>query len=302
MGAQGVASDPNVVTITNQLQNPVGAPTRLDTVTLLPLTPAEATTAAGAGIFGTVLPDGTIITIKFGGQTAAYQVQGGAFQGVGTVGTPLPAPVVIGTLLPGQVQSYTVDIDLPPGTGQIAGYGVPIAAFVDNDGNGLFTPATETVSNITIDRAYTGFMNLVKRARVVYASRDGQVLPPTAFTSDLATLNAFNLRPGDALEYEIAYVNISEPAPAGGGGNVILNANNFVLTENGTTGDNNWATITTHLQNTVATLGTVSYQDLTGPTVNADPANGTKVDVYMNTVGTVAPAGNGSLTFRRQVK
>ncbi len=299
LGAQGVPSNPNVVTITNQVQNPVGAPTRLDTVTLLPLTPTEATAAAGAGIFGAPLPDGTLVTIRFGGQTTAYQVQGGVFQGVG--GTPLPSPIVIGTLLPGQVQSYTVDIDLPAGTGQIAGYGVPIVAFVDNDGNGLFTPATETVSNITINRAYTGFMNLVKRARVVYAPRDGVTLPPTAFTSDLIILDSFDLRPGDALEYEIAYTNISEAAPAAGGGNIILNANSFVLTENGTTGGNNWATITTHLQNTAATLGTVSYQDLTGPTVNADPANGTKVDVYVNTVGTVAPGGNGSLTFRRQV-
>ncbi len=302
LGAQGVASNPNVVTITNQVQNPVGAPTRLDTVTLLPLTPTEATAAAGAGVFGNVLPDLTIVTIKFGAQTAAYQVQSGTFQGVGGAGTPLPSPVVIGTLLSGQVQSYTVDIDLPAGTPQIAGYGVPIAAFVDNDGNGLFTPATETVSNITIDRAYTGFMDLVKSARVVYAQRDGVTLPPSAFSSNPATLNSFNLRPGDALEYQVAYTNISEPAPAGGGGNVILNANNFVLTENGTTGGNNWATITTHLQNTGATSGTVSYQDLTGPTVNADPANGTKVDVYVNTVGTVAPAGTGSLTFRRQVK
>lgn len=319
-GAPGTPTDPAPVTITNEVQNPVGAPTRLDTVTLLPLAPESA----GPGVFGTNadLPDLTRIQISFGGQQTAYEYSAGVFTPIVSLADNTPAtgadadPVVIGTLQPGDRQTYTVEIDLPDGTEQVAGFGVPIVAFVDNDGNGEFTPVTETVSNVTVDRVYTGFIELVKQARVIFAPRDGVTPPPTAFSSDQAVLDAIDMRPGDEIEYQISYENISEPAPAAGVNNVILNANNFVLTEDGTqttntvdgtgaaiTVINNWAATTTHQQGTVATSGpaTVSYIDLTGPTLNADPADDEKVDVYVNTVGIVTPGTTGSLTFLRQV-
>ncbi len=325
-GPQDTSSNPEIVEFQNQVQNPAGAPTRLDTVTLLPISATEALAAAGAGTFGDNdgLPDDTLVEIEFNDQSTAYSyAKATGFTPINSLADPTPAtagspeeqPVLIGTLEPGDIENYTVRLDLPSGTAQVRGYGVPIAAFVDNDGDGLFTPLTETVSNITIDRAYTGFMKLVKEARVIYAERDGSTPTNTAFTDDQTLLNAINnLTPGDAIEYQITYENISEEAPSGGFGNAVLNANNFVLVENGTatvdtvddTGavistDNNWAEFTTHLKGTFADYGDISYEDLAGPTYTADPDDGTKVDIYTNTVDIVAPNTSGSLIFRREV-
>ena len=306
VGSQGTPSDPNAVTITNQVQNPAGAPTRLDTVTLLPLPPSAALAAAGTGIFGNDadLPNGTRVTITFGSQTAVYEYTDadgsgpnpGIFHTPGNTAT-VPAPVVVGTLNPGDVQTYTVTVDLPAGTRQVAGYGIPIAAFVDNDGNGVFTPATETVSNITIDRVYTGFMRLLKEVSV-----DG-----TNFFSSTTDLASLQLRPGDDLTYRITYENISEAAPTGGGGNILLNANNFVIVENGdgtANGTaNNWASNTLHQNGTTRSKGTVEYFNLTTSLGTTDPADNAAVTIYRNAVGTVTPdEAPGTFQFIRQLQ
>ena len=305
---QGAPSNPDAVTITNQVNNPNA--TRLDTVTLLPLAPSVASTASGgAGIFGADgdLPDGTLVTISFGGQTAQYEYTlANGFRTQGSA-TAVPTPVIIGTLQPagqaGSDQDYTVTIDLPAGTPQIQGFSVPVIAFVDNNGNGTYEDASErATSNITIDRVYTGFMNLLKEARVVFAERDGVTLTPTAFSDDPAVLATFDLRPNDVIEYRISYDNISEATPASGGGNVVLNANNFVITEDGSANGNTWGAVTTHVTATSADNGTISYT-VDGTPTATEPTDGTPdVDVYTNTVGTVTPeAPVGTLEFRRQV-
>ncbi|MEL6853785.1 MAG: hypothetical protein AAFO83_01600 [Cyanobacteria bacterium J06607_13] len=314
VGEPGSPSNPDAITITNELLNPATAPTNLDTVTLLPLAPTEADTATGTtgnyGLDGDI-PDGTLVTITFGTQVVEYEYTSGNPAGpFHTPGdnTTVPAPVVVGTLQPGLPVEYEVEIDLPAGTDQVEGYGIPIVAFVDNDGSGTFTPASETVSNITIDRVYTGFMELVKEARVVYAERDGVTLAPSAFSSDLATLNGFDIRPGDELEYRITYTNISEAAPVSGGGNATLDALNFTITEDGNAavgaGTNNWASTTLHKNGTVAT-GTVEYFDGATSLGTTDPADETTgpsaVTVYENSVGTVAPQVSDELRFTREV-
>jgi hypothetical protein len=122
--------------------------------------------------------------------------------------------------------------------------------------------------------------------------------------------------PGEYIEYRITYENISETQQ--GSGNVILNAQDFILYEDGNKtnvtsngDDNNWADSTTHQQATttggVGSGSTVKYytgsyvDDTTGLIGSTDPSNGSTVDSYKNEVGTVAPGITGTFKFRRQV-
>ena len=305
VGVQDAPSNPQPITVTNTVQNP-STTSRLDTVTLLPLTPSQATAAQPTNNYGADadLPVGTLVTITFGGKSTeyTYAVSGGvgAFTSTGN-GNNGGLPVKIGTLNAGATQNYTVTIDLPATTKQVRGYSVPVVAFVDNDGNGVYASTTETVANITIDRAYTGFMKLFKEASVIYAARDGVTKTQTAFSAVAADLDGFNLRPGDSIAYRVGYQNISEVAPATGGGNVVLNARNFKVVEDGSAGGNNWGAETLHKTGTTFTSGTMTYTTPGGP-VTAEPANDAAVSVYTNSVGTVAPQADGNLTFIRKVK
>ena len=333
VGAPGTAVDPNPSpTITNELLNPASAPTDLDTVTLLPLSPSEADTATGTtGQYGADedLPDGTQITISFGTQSVTYEYTAGNASPFHTVGdtSTVPNPVVVGTLEPGIPQDYEVTIDLPgddplDATDDFAvhleGYGIPIAAFVDNDDDGAFSPDSELVANITINRVYTGFMELVKTAEVVYAERDGVTLPPTG-PLDQAGLDLLttDIRPGDEVVYTVEYENISEDTPVGSG-NVTLTAEDFIITEDGNatvagvavggsvTGDNNWASVTLHKAGATATRGVIEFFNGTSSLGTTEPADETEgpsaVTVYENNAGNIGPEDTGSMSFTREVQ
>ncbi|HEY9878654.1 MAG TPA: hypothetical protein V6D29_09380 [Leptolyngbyaceae cyanobacterium] len=296
VGIVGSASNPALVTITNTVRNAIA--TNLDTVTLKPYAPNAARTLT-SGIFGIdrngngslndEIPDGTTITITFGAQTANYTYTAGTFSlAVGN------SDVVIGTLTPGQQQSYTVKIDLPANTGQVQGYTIPILAFVDNNGNKDFDAASETVYNITNDRVYPGFISLVKQMRIL--DRDG-VTEVEAFTATPTV----RPQPGQFLEYRVAYLNVSEPQTSSGAGNVVLTGSGLTLKEDGADGTNTWADMTTHRQNTVVTQGTLQFFNGAVALGSADPASGTAVTRYINTIPSLVPQAGGSLTFRRQV-
>ncbi|MEL6468985.1 MAG: hypothetical protein AAFQ74_04610 [Cyanobacteria bacterium J06623_4] len=315
--------DPGSITITNTVGVPGTAANQLDTITLLPLTPGDAadlpdflddgdeTNDSWPGAYGPVLPDGTVVTITHpnSGNTATYTVTGGAY-------TTTDAPVEVGTITPGNTEDYTVQIDLPVGTPQIRPYELPIVAFVDNDSSGSFTPTTENIANITVDRVYTGFMTLLKEANVQGTRADGSVIN-TGFLQDFSAIT--DVRPGDNITYRITYQNISEdgsdtipattPAPVG---NILLNANSFILTEDGNAvtngGTNNWATTTLHQLGTAASsgAGTVEFFNVGTSLGTTEPAAETTgpsaVTIYRNDVGTVAPQTTGTLEFIRQVQ
>ncbi|MEO0769717.1 MAG: hypothetical protein AAFY72_09820, partial [Cyanobacteria bacterium J06649_4] len=297
VGVQGsTTGTPAPVTITNTVGVPVTTANQLDTITLLPLTQTEATDAAdllddgtangSAGTYGPTLPDGTIVTITHNGNSAEYTVVGGAYT------LTNGATVVVGTITPGNTEDYTVQVQLPANTPQIQGFEVPIAAFVDNDSDSLFTPATESIANITVDRVYTGFMTLLKEF-----SLDGGATFVT--TPDDAP-------PGADILYRISYQNISEAATGNTAGSILLNANNFTLIEDGNAGTNNWAGVTLHQNGTTATNGTVEYFNGAATLGTTDPVDETTgpsgVTVYRNAVGTVAPQATGSMTFTRQIQ
>jgi hypothetical protein len=268
--------DPSAVPFSNTLQTAAGTPT--GNVDLLPATPA------------TPLPTGTKVTISYGSTSKVYSFDGTKFVDVvnGVATTTAATPLIVPNVVAGTKVNYGVDVDLPAGTPQLAGYSVPITAFVDVNGDGLLG-ATEP-QNQTIDRVYTGYLKLTKEAQITDAN--GGIVE--AFTA-APTKKA---QPGQSIEYKITYSNISEVAPANSG-SVTLNAANIKVTEDGNAAPNNWAPITTHKVSsaTDSNNGNISFD--AGASNNSTPT----VSVYKDVVaGPLGPQTAGSFSFTRVVK
>ncbi|MBW4600101.1 MAG: hypothetical protein KME29_10960 [Calothrix sp. FI2-JRJ7] len=203
--------------------------------------------------------------------------------------TTAPDPVRI-TVPAGANANYTVTVDLPAAP-QLVGYPVPITAFVDVNGDD--SPVGEP-GNVTIDRVYTNYLKLEKKARMLEES--GTPVAGTAgnFTTDQTALGAA-ATPGRIIEYQITYTNIST---TGGSNSVILPANNLVITEDGDAGNNTWFAKTT--DPTYPTAGGNGSAVGAG-TINVTVTSG-DIEIYTNTIETVAPQGNGTFTFRRKIK
>jgi hypothetical protein len=268
--------NPGSVPFSNTFQTAAGTPT--GSVDLLPATPA------------TPLPTGTKVTISNGSTSKVYEFDGTKFVDVvNGVATTTPAtPLVVPNVVAGTKVNYGVDVDLPAGTPQLAGYSVPVTAFVDVNGDGILG-ATEP-QNKTIDRVYTGYLKLTKEAQITDAN--GAIVE--AFTA-APTKKA---QPGQSIEYKITYSNISQVAPANSG-SVTLNAANIKVTEDGNAAPNNWAPITTHKATsaTDSNNGVITFD--AGASTNSTPA----VAVYKDVVaGPLAPQAAGTFSFTRVVK
>ena len=129
---------------------------------------------------------------------------------------------------------------------------------------------TPAAANNTLDRAYTGFVQLVKTATVANGTGVG---------------GATDAVPGAVITYAIAYSNISS---SNGDANCVkLTVSNLVITEDGLAAPNNWGTYTT-------ASGTPS-----------DSGSGTVVTVsatkYTDTVVSLAPGAGFTFTFQRTI-
>ncbi|MCY7368016.1 MAG: hypothetical protein LH474_07675, partial [Chamaesiphon sp.] len=284
------AVNPQSTGFTNSVSQATGA-TRPQFVALLPTSPVNATD----------LPNGTIVKIVANGNTVAYSYTStGGF--VPVVSGTLPLSITVPTT--GSV-NYGVEVDLPAGTAQMAGFPVSITSFANGAplvtnpstgatifplvaGNNVLDPTD--AQNITIDRLYTGYLKMLKEAQV-YKIEGGvtTIVSPFAASSPKA-------EPGQYIEYRIKYSNISESVPTNSN-SVGLAANNIKILENGSTGGNNWGASTTHKPNSAQdSNGAISYEN--GAKTNGD----TVIAEYLDTVPTLAPGAFGTFTFTRQVK
>lgn len=221
--APGTTITPTATTFTNTLQNP-GASAISGNVLLLPQPPATL-----AGGSPTDLPIGTKVTLTYSGTSAVYTYDGTKWTLTGSTAISIP------NLPAGTSLTYTTAVLLPPGTPLSTdtgkGFPVPILADVDSNGNGLAD--ADEPGNSTIDRLYTGFLQVTKRARIVAA--DGV----TILQAYSAGPSSANIQPGRFIDYQITYTNIS--SAQAGTGSAILNAANTVIVEDDTSGGNNWA-------------------------------------------------------------
>jgi hypothetical protein len=289
--AQLVGADPNPVGFTNTLQNSGASPAA---VSLLP----GPTTAAA-------LPDGTKVTVSYGGQSATYTYTGGV--PALTTGSPVIIPAA--DLPAGGIANYGVSVDLPTGVAQNTPFTAPIVAFVDA---GLAGLDGADIQNTTLDRVYVGFMTLAKTARVLSADGSTILVPAgTALTG--------NIPPGSIIEYVVTYKNISE-AQAGSGNNSVLDAKDIVVTENGTLGGvtgNNWAldndangtldtsNVSGSSQDSSGTGAVTFFSGATGATSTSEQTGttaATDVTKYVDTVtGPIGPGISKTFTFRRRI-
>ncbi|PLZ84390.1 hypothetical protein CEN45_12550 [Fischerella thermalis CCMEE 5198] len=304
--APGSTLDPSGVAFTNTVQNSGTDPNNISLVPTEPTNPAD-------------LPVGTLVTITYGAESKSYVWDGDEFlydadRNPNTTNdqSPIDATseyITIPNVAPGTNVNYGVEVNLPANTPLSTdidkGFPVPITAFVDDGTPGLGSEP----QNTTIDRVYTGFLKLVKESRILPGTGPAVQGNDGTFSSDPK-----KPAPGNIIEYRITYKNISEAQA--GTGNILLRADKVVITEDGTTGGNNWALdndsdgkidtsniVGSAKDSGAATINfyngnpaTNSSIDQTGTTVNTD------VTKYVDTVtGNVAPGESRTFTFQRKV-
>jgi hypothetical protein len=270
-------------TFNNTVQNTSGG---TQAISLLPIPPATTT----------ALPDNTKVTITdpATGTSATYNyTSAGGFAFVSGTGSATATNPVKLTIPAGGTSNYTTIVDLP-GAPQLTAFPVSVIAFIDVNGDGL--PTAEP-SNITIDRLYTNYLSLDKAARILEADGTTPVTGPAgSFTTNQTDLSAA-ATPGRIIEYQITYKNIST---TGGTNNVTLPANNLVIVEDGSAGNNNWAAST--LDPKYPTPATGTAVDPLGTITVTTGGTPTDIQVYNDTVNTVAPGSTGTFTFQRKIK
>ncbi len=265
------------VSFVNTVNNPTRDPL---TLLLLPTPPSDPK----------ALPDGTKVTLSRPGlesATATYlynSATGFTFLS-GTGGPTATQPLTLVEIPSQGTANYNVTIDLPNAL-QMREYPVPITAFADQGTPGL---DADDPANVTIDRLYTGFIRVIKEARIL-ASDGTEIL---GFTTDQSQLGAAS-EANRLIEYRITYENLSQ---AGTSGNLTLPAQNFELQEDGTTGTNNWFALTDDLKTGSSPAGTATT---TLGTLEATIDSG-DIKVYTLKVPDLQPGEKGTLTFQRRI-
>ncbi len=238
----------------------------------------------------TDLPDGTVVTLlnpADANLTAAFNYKNGVFTPI----TNSPATLVLKNVAPSATKNYTVQVSLPSGTAAVKGFPVKLLAFIDTNNDNI--PDTGEAKNATIDRTYTGFIEVLKESRVLDFNKQ-----PLTDAKGIFSEIAKPVKADQYIEYRITYTNISTPAV--GSGNKPISAANFTITEDGNTSPNNWGGLTANdPDSAVGTFGTITYSKVSGI--------GTSVDVdvvkYQNILtAPIEPGQTGTFTFRRKVK
>jgi hypothetical protein len=161
----------------------------------------------------------------------------------------------------GTSANILVRVTIPAGQSVLAAYSTTVRA------TSTVTPAA---SNRTIDRAYTGFVQLTKTATVANGTGVG---------------GATDAVPGAVITYDITYANIST---SNGDANCVkLTASNLVITEDGLAAPNNWGSTTTN---------SGSPSDSGSGVVATVSAT-----LYTDTVASLAPGTSAVFTFKRLI-
>lgn len=288
----GSQVDPSPVGFTNTIEN---TGSDAGTVTIEPQPPANPAD----------LPVNTTVTVTEGSNSATYTWNGSSF----TI-APTDTPVSVANVPPGGIVNYGIEVNLPPGTplstdgagadptdpnaAPIGGFPVPVQATIDT--------GSSTATNTTIDRVYTGYLRLVKESRIL----QGTGIPVIAGEETFST-SAKSPSAGNIIEYRITYRNITEPQS--GVGNVILEASDIVITEDGTSGNNNWALDNDANTEIDTSNVTGSAGDTQSGTITFNPGGdqsgttaATDVTEYIDTIpGALAPQDSGEFSFQRQL-
>ena len=173
--------------------------------------------------------------------------------------TYAPGPVSLAVSFGASAQVY-VRVTVPAGNPVLTAFNTVVRA------TSTVTPAA---SNNTIDRAYTGFIQLTKSVSVFNGTGVG---------------GATDAVPGAIITYSVVYTNLST---SNGDANCVkLTASNLVITEDGLSAPNNWGTFTVNSGSPADPSGTVV-------TVSAT--------AYTDTVASLPGGATGTFTFKRLI-
>jgi hypothetical protein len=293
---------------------------------LLPTIPTTATDLPADTLVKIVKIDTTGAEVE----SRVYKYSGSAFtfdSSSNATNTPIKLTVAaIDTL------NYKVVVTLPTGIDQLKGYPVPVTAFTTAAANitasMVALPTTGvTAQNTTIDRVYTGYIDLIKEVRVL-----GATDPITTSESSIPYLNnrdnataiaLIKATPGKFIQYRIRAVNKATDmtSDALAADNISLEASKINMVEDGvfvnsaginpltgitglTPNSNNWASTTSHLSGSAETLlngataGSINFTNGTASTSNSG-----SVTKYVADFGTskLAPSKTASFSFVRKV-
>lgn len=263
------------------------------------------------------LPTGTIVKITNadGSQERTYTYTITA--GVGAYSTTSTSAPIKLSVAADAVAGYKVDVTLPATIDQLKGYPVPITAFT----GGTITPGmvvlpvaaaattganptpekfAPTAQNITIDRAYTGFIDLIKEVRVLDSVAEQDLPNNGAFTYLKGDVTSVKAIPGKFIQYRIRAVNISTPADTSATDSQFLRAKNLQIVEDGNANGNTWAPTTTHESNTAKTVRVVDGSAVTSTIVYDNNKSDSQTDINVYTVkltDTIAPGANAAPSF-----
>ena len=325
---------------TNTVRNGGGGE---EDVTLLPISPGYG---VGNDRFGGAfddLPDETIVTIEFDGDRAVYVYieSSGEFQLATTSNAPNIATNAPDVTIPGtnedivivdldaNDETYTVTVDLPADTplstnfntpgdsssGVVGGYPVPILAYAGTQPTTI-NSASGNDYNVTINQLYTGFLQLDKTATIF---RRDDLEDPDSTRTEVTGNAADTVIPGDIIEYEVTYTNISEGQDSGTG-NGILTVNDLAITEDGTASGNTWGLDndtpnpdaddlidTLHVEGEAVAdpVAPINYTPVTGASSTDDSTLGAEIIRYevggTDGIDGIAPGDSGTFTFQRRV-
>jgi hypothetical protein len=167
--------------------------------------------------------------------------------------------------------NYKVEITLPSGLTVLTGYDTVIRATSGN------TPA---VNNNTIDRVYTGFIQLNKAALVINGTGIGNATDPV---------------PGAVIEYTITYTNVSLST---GSNNGLLHATTVTITDLGT-GANNW---TANANYVAASASSQLVTPVATPNYGSITTSGAPVNSVAVTLPGLQAGASGTFKFRVTIK
>jgi hypothetical protein len=280
------AQTPDVI-FTNTVQNTSGG---TQAIAIRPTPPATPT----------ALPDNTKVKITDpvtgNAVTYNYTAADGFKYESGTPGTSESTPVKLSVPGGNGTANYTVTINLPGGMTQFQNYPVTITAFIDSDTNGQ---PTGEPSNQTINRVYTNYVRLDKKARILESNGTPVAGAAGSYTDNQIDLGAA-ATPGRVIEYQITYTNISSTQGTNGSNNVTLSAKNLVITENGSAGTNTWGAATFDPDYPTSAVG--SAKDLGGGITVTTGGSPVDIQEYQDKIDTLLPGASGIFTFQRKIK
>ncbi|MFS8084528.1 MAG: hypothetical protein ACMG6H_02785 [Acidobacteriota bacterium] len=229
--------------------------------------PGGLTTAAGTVVFRNTVQNlgvsDDVFIISAPSAPAGFKIEistddGETYATVETWSTAVTVPVAYHA-----AATFLVRVTAPAGLKILTGFDTVIR---------VTSTVNTSVMNDTIDRLYTGFIRIDRKATIINSTGSG---------------GATDAVPGAEIEFAITYANISA---ADGVGSAFLTAHNLVISENGSATANNWAATTEHVLGATDSQGGIVLGDRLGSSFLSDM------------IMTLEAGQTGVFKFRRRIK